>query len=308
MNTAKVIKPIVITDAMLTSSTVAENDYPAWASGTTFATGGKCISTVTHRIYESLKDANVGKDPTDIANRTGDSPWWLDIGPTNKLAMFDNVVGTVTTGTSPVTVVLRPGSVSGLAMLELSGRQAQVTMKDAPGGTVVYDRTVDLDGTIIESVFDWFFAEFEQHADFVLTDLPAQFSNCELAVSVSATTGSAGVGVLKVGTVVELGRTLAGAKAGIMDFSGKERDTFGNTLIVERAYSKEASFDIVTDSTRFNKIFRTLASIRATPAVYIGTESAGYEPLIVYGFFKDFSITVEYFSHHLCSLEIEGLV
>jgi len=33
----KVIKPTVITDAMLTHDTVPETDYPAWVSGATYA-------------------------------------------------------------------------------------------------------------------------------------------------------------------------------------------------------------------------------------------------------------------------------
>lgn len=302
MNTAKVIKPITITDAILTSSTVAENDYAAWNAATAYSVGDKVVRTSTHRIYERKVAGTSATAPES------DSTNWLDIGPTNRWAMFDNVVGTVTTGASPVTVVLEPGSVSGLAMLELVGREATVTMKDVAGGTTVYSQTVDLDGSIIDSVFDWFFAEFEQRNDFAITDLPAQFANCELTISVTTTSGNASVGVLKVGSVVEIGRTQAGARVGIIDYSRKETDAFGNTVVTERAYSKRATFDVVTDKASFNRIFRRLAALRATPAIYIGTESEGYDPMIVYGFYRDFSIDVAYPSHHICSLEVEGII
>lgn len=303
MNTAKIIKPTTIVDSMLVSSTVAEADYPAWVSGGSYSVGDKRIRTGTHRIYESLTThSGVSTLPEN------DSTNWLDISPTNRWAMFDNVVGTITTDASPLTVVLEPGSVAGLGLLELVGREAQVTMKDASGGTVVYDETVDLDGTIVESFFDWFFVDFEQRTDFVLTDLPSQFTSCELTISVTATSGNASIGVCKVGAVVEIGRTLAGAKAGIINYSAKTTDAFGNTVITERAYSKRATLEILTDSTSFNRIFRRLAELRATPAIYIGTESSGYDPLIVYGFFRDFSIDVAYPSHHLCSIEVEGII
>jgi hypothetical protein len=39
----KVIRPITITDAILTSSTVTEADYAEFAMGTTYATGDRCI-------------------------------------------------------------------------------------------------------------------------------------------------------------------------------------------------------------------------------------------------------------------------
>jgi len=298
----KVIKPTVITDAMLTHDTVPETDYSAWVSGATYAVGDKCIRTSTHRIYQRLvAGAGTTAPESDTTN-------WEDVGPTNKWAMFDNVVGTATTTTSPLTRVINPGSATGLALLELIGRQAQVVMKDQTGGTTVYSKTIDLDGTIIESVYDWFFAEYEQLTDVVLTDLPGQFPNGELTITVTATSGNVSCGVCKPGTVIEIGDTLAGAKAGIVDFSGKERDTFGNYSVVERSFAKEASFAVLTQKSDFNKIFRRLASLRATPAIYIGTEMTGYEPLIVYGFYKDFSIDVAYQSHHLCSLEVEGLI
>ena len=303
MSTAKIIKPTTITDVMLSSSTVAENDYPAWVSGGTYSTGDKRIRTTTHRIYEALTNhTGVSTLPENDATN------WLDIGPTNRWAMFDNVVGTVTSGASPLTVVLRPGQTSGLAMLELVGRSVQIIMKDAPGGTTVYSKTVDLDGSIIDSIYDWFFAPYEQRTDFALTDLPDQFASCELTITVTATSGNASAGVLKVGTVVELGKLQSGPRVGIIDYGKKDTDAFGNTIIVQRSYSKRASFDVVTDARALNRIYRRLAEIRSIPAIYIGTESDGFEPLLIYGFFKDFSIVVAYPSHHICSLEIEGII
>ncbi len=65
---------------------------------------------------------------------------------------------------------------------------------------------------------------------------------------------------------------------------------------------------MMTTLGSFNRIYRTLAALRATPCVYIGTEEAGYEPLLIYGFFSSFHIEIPYLTYHLCSLEIEGLI
>lgn len=300
----KILKPTVLTDAMIVSSTVAEPDAGevAWSNTTAYTERQECY--LGHRRYRAVV-ANTGVRPgaeTEFPTK------WVDIGPTNKMAMFDDVVGTTTVGASPLTVVLRPGSTTGLALMELSGRTAIARMKTATGGTVVYEKTIDLDGTIIESFYDWFFVEYEQLSDVVLTDLPGHFNNCELTVTVTATSGRPAIGVCKPGLVVELGRVQAGASVGILDYSSKDTNTFGQTSVVQRSYSKRGNFSIVTERARFNKIYRTLASLRATPCVYIGTEAAGYEPLLIYGYFRDFSIDVAYQQHHLCSLEIEGLV
>ena len=298
----KIIKPLAITDAMLTSSTVAETDYAAWNGATAYVIGDKVIRVSTHRIYERLTNGTTATAPEL------DSTNWLDISPTNRWAMFDNVVGTSTTVASPLTIVLTPGAVSGIGLLELVGRTVQITMRDAPAGTVVYDRTISLDGSLIGSVFEWFFEEYEQLTSVVLTDLPNHFNSCEVTITITASSGNASCGVCKIGDVINIGSLRSGARVSIIDFSPKTTDTFGNTVIVERAYSKRASFDVVTTPTIFNRIFRRLAELRATPALYIGSENAGYETLVVYGFYKDFSIDVAYQSHHLCTLEVEGLI
>lgn len=302
----KLINPVAVTDAMLTSSTAPENDYSAWSSATTYAIGDKVIRTQTHRIYESLVASNLNNVPED--NLTGTTPKWLDIGPTNRWAMFDNVVGTSTTIATPLTVVLQPGQVEGLALMELVGDTLTVTMKDAAGGTTVYSNTVDLDGSIISGWYDWFFEDYVQLTDVVLTDLPAEYPNCELTINLSISSGNVSCGVCKFGGVLTVGATQWGANVGITDYSKKDTDTFGNTIIVERSYAKREDFKIEVDPVEFNKIFRTLAALRATPVVWIGTEVEGFLPLIVYGFYKDFNIDVAYHSLFYCTLEIEGLI
>jgi len=298
----KIIKPHLITDSMMVSSSIAETDYPAWVSGQTYALGDKVIRTQTHRIYQRYAAGSSTVIPEL------DPTVWQDIGPTSKWAAFDNVVGTLSSGPSPMQHVIRTGSTDSLALFELTGRAARVVMKDATGGTVVYDRTVDLDASGIESFYEWFFNDFEQRSDIVLTDLPSQYASAELSVTLTSTSGNPAVGVMKPGLAAEIGETQYGATVGISDYSRKDRDVFGNVVIIERAFSKKASFSLVTNLASFNRIYRTLSNLRATPCVYIGTEAAGYEPLLIYGFFRDFSIDVQYPNYHLCSLEIEGLI
>lgn len=299
--TMLIIKPNVLTDAGLTSSTVPETDWPVWSAATAYAAGAKVIRTSTHRIYQRLIAGTTATAPESDATN------WLDIAPTNRWAMLDSAVGTVTSVATNLTVVLRPGAVGGIALLELAGKQAEITMKDAPGGNVIYSKTVQLDGTMITSFYEWFYEDYVQLTDLVLTDLPLHFVSNELTVSI---TGSSVVscGVCHMGEVLEIGNTQIGASVGIVDYSKKSVDAFGNYSITKRAFSKRSDLKLVTKASQFNRIFRALASIRSTPCIYIATDSPGFEPLIVYGFYKDFSIDVAYSSMHLCNLSIEGLV
>lgn len=298
----KVINPVALTDAMLVSSTAPETDYAEWSAATAYTLGQKCIRVSTHRIYERLV---AGTSPTPPEN---DITNWLDIGPTNRWAMFDNVVGTATTITTPLTVVLKPGSISGLALLELVGRTATVTLKETTGGAVAYSKTITLDGTIITSFYDWFYQPYVQEEAVVLTDLPFHFPSCELTISISASAGTVSCGVCKFGEVISIGASEYGATSGIIDYSVKTADSFGRYSIVKRNFSKRMSLKVITDQADYVRISRALAALRATPAVWIATDIYGYEPLTVYGFYKDFSIEVSYPTTNYCSLEIEGLI
>jgi len=302
MSGMKIIKPTVITDAMLVSSSVPEPDVgeEAWIATKAYTAGNVVIRASTHRKYERKVAGTTATPPEN------DAVNWFDAGPTNRWAMFDRKVGTATTSAGPLTVALRVGPASGLGALELVGRGLKAVLKDATGGTVVYTKTIALDGTVIESVYDWFFADFEQLTDAVMIDIPRHFTNGELTIELTGTSGVE-IGVLQVGQVIEVGMAKKGASVGITDFSKKERDTFGNYDVLERTWSKNSSMQVLTEARDFNKIYRSLAAIRAVPCIYIGTDRIGFEPMITYGFYKDFGITVDYEHSHLLNIEIEGL-
>ena len=307
--TTSVIVPVTITDAMLYSTTVPETDNAAWAAATSYTVGQKVTRAVSG-VHKNFQNIIAGVDatlPEVAALQT--TPRWLDIGATNAWAMFDQKVGTVTTVASPLTVVLKPNTgLSAVSLLELTGKTASITLKTATGGTTVYSASISLDGTIITSFFDWFYADYVQKTDLALTDLPAQYTTPEITVQVTSGAGNVGIGVCAVGKVVKLGNAQYGATLGILDYSRKDVDAFGNYVLTKRAYSKRMTLSLLTDKFDFSRIYRAMAGIRATPAVFIATEKSGYEPMIVYGFYKDFNIEVSYPQHHMCSLEIEGLI
>ena len=300
----KVIQPLVVTTGMLSASNVPETDYAEWNVATAYVVGNRVIKAATHRIYECLVN-NTGADPE--TNLIGATPKWMDYAPTNRWAMFDDVVGTITSRAANITATLLPGPFNSIALLGIKADVVVITIKETVGGAVIYTRTISMDATPIASLFDWFFLPYEQREDIILTDIPYQYSTPELTVSVTAGAGNAELGVCKFGEVTLIGGTQYGATAGITDYSIKEADSFGNYTIVQRAFAKRATFSVQTDGAQFNKIFRTLSVLRSTACIWIGTEEANYEPLTIYGFYKDFSIDIAYPTTNMCSLEIEGL-
>ena len=305
-STASMIVPVAVTDAMLASCTVAEpaTGETLWDASTAYTVGQVAIRTTTHRKYKRVV---AGTTHTPPEQDSGNGKNWLDIGATNRWAQFDRKVGTKTsTASGNLTTVLRPGSVEGLALLDLLGTSVTVTMRETPGGTVVYDKSINLDGSIVDSVYDWMYGEYSQRLNVVLTDLPGQYHSGELTVTVHSTSGAA-IGVLAVGRVYPLGATEYGAGAGIINWGKVNDDGFGNREWLEGEWANRVTLPLLAKRSDMAKLHRRLAAVRSTPCVYIGSETADLEPLVCYGVYRDLYITVPNYPLVALNLEVDGL-
>ena len=292
----KIITPVVITDAKLVSSSIPETDHPAWNAATAYAEGDRVILTSTHSIYQRLvAGTTAGSPDVDPAN-------WQRVGPTNRWAMFDRAVGSLSTATGSMTVTLAPGMVRGFALVDVNASTAVITM--TAGAETVYSRTVDLrDGTNIIDWESYFFGDFLRRKTLILTDLPP-YGEAHVTVTISGG-GTVSVGTVVVGSLFDLGISTHGMSLGIVDYSVKSTDAFGVTSVVERAWAKRMTVPVVLDTFKVDEVHRRLASIRAVPVIWIGGDQL--DQSVIYGFFKDWSIDVAYAAISYCSLTVEGL-
>lgn len=301
----KFIRPTAIIDARLTSSTAAEDDYPAWGGATAYAVGQRVIRAATHRVYERVSAGTTATAPElDAVN-------WLDIAPVNRWAMFDPKLGTVTTAANSLTVVMTPGRINSLALLGLDCSTATVTL--AAGGSTVYSASFDLDsGAQVGNWYQYFYEPVYQQTELLITDLldaalldiPA-YGEGVLTVTLSRPGGAVSCAMLVVGIVTDLGETLEKPQVSIRDYSRKEPDGFGNYSLVERDYSKRMSADVLVMRPNVDAVVKTLSRYRATPVVWIG--SGSYGCLVIYGFLADWSLVIENQAASKFSAQIEGM-
>lgn len=268
-STLQLLQPVPVTDAMLAGSLVAENDAPAWAAGTGYAKGARVIRASTHRVYESLITGNTGKTPE------AEPAWWLDLGPTNRWAMFDQALGTATTRNGGVEVTLNGGTANAVSLIDLVGDTVRVRANG-------YDQT-----------------QAVKPGALTFTGLPGAG---QVIVTVSG--AQAAVGTLLIGRMVGLGVTEAAPTAGITDFSRKETDDFGAVSVVERGYLKRMTARALIRTDAVDIVADRMASVRARPSLWIG--QSGVDAITVYGFVKDFEIEVGTAVSKL-SLTVEGL-
>lgn len=297
-----VVKPVVVTDAMLTGTNVPETDHAAWSSGTTYAVGNRVIVTSTgvHKIFESLQAGNLNKNPVT------EPAWWIEVSATNRWKVFDLSNSSQTAQATSIWYEVTPGqSVNAVAVLNLVNVQTVRYRLTDPSFGVVYDKTYTLNSiTSSASWWAWFFGGRTEQPQHVALDLPS-YPNATLRVDFTGGAQMA-VGVLLLGQQKSIGLGVQqGARVGIQDYSRKETSDFGDTVLVQRAFAKRASFQMLLANSELDNAQALLTSLRALPCLWIG--SSRYAATTVYGFFKEFDIAISYADYADCSIDLEGL-
>lgn len=220
---------------------------------------------------------------------------WVDIGASKRWGMFDtgpSTVSTSTTAGSPITVVFKPGVADTIVLIGLAGDSFSVLVKSSSGGATIYSS-----GTL----------SIVAGKIYVLTGM-ATSSTAEFTVTVNRASGYAECAMCIPGNATTIGATEYGATAGIRDYSRKEIDPdTGAITLTQGRYAKTLRAQFRADSSTYNTVSALLESLRATPVVWIGDNDATISALTVYGWYKDFSLVVDYPTYGIYSLEIEGM-
>lgn len=307
----RVISPIAITDTELTASNISATAYPEWDVSTTYAANdyvyvegvtGKAFQTV----YQSQVGSNLGNDPTE-----DDGTNWIEIGATDRYKPFDRKISDTVSNSGTITYSIVPGAlVTGIGFLGLTAAVVRVQVYDDSSPAVeVFDETRSLvDDT---DVVDWYsFFTWEADAAYdteaIFDGIPV-YVGYQIDITVGDGTGTAAVGQIVIGKVSGLGTTLDGTSISIQDFSTKSRDTFGNAVLVERAFVDETTFTFSLPTGDARRVKRILSGLRATPALYYADADKPEFGATVFGFYQDFDIPLSAGGVSFATLTIEGL-
>ena len=295
----KFVKSIVVTDALLTATSVAEADHPTYSAATTYALAARVI--LNHVIYESLQAGNLAKAPAT------EPDWWSAVSPTNRWKLFDFSSSTQTLVDTSDYYEFTPGqAVNAVALINTSGLLTVRVRLTDPSFGVVYDTgLLDVAPKPPSATwYSWFFEPRTEQTQLVLSELPS-YPNAVLRIDVTTTTTGL-IGGLVFGSQRSLGMGVQqGARLGITDYSRKERNDWGDTVLVQRAFSKRASFQLLVSNADLDATFAMLADMRATPCLWMGSSNLG--SLVVFGFYSNFDIGIAYANYSECSIDIEGL-
>jgi hypothetical protein len=298
----------------------------AWSNTKAYGVGYRVKKNGT--VYENIQAGNLGKDPELSTNAL----FWLAVKKDNQQALFDNKLGNscqMSRGSLVFEFRTGKNNFDTLALLDVdaydvtyeivdniryfnpptsntlvfstnslrqSGTVAVVKQGDAliiRGLSILGDRTVTATDRI----------EYKERIILTLTK-----PGSDGVINPNNLKNYTRIGELVIGNIKDLGLTQYGATAGITSYSTKTTDIYGNTSITKRPTAKTMQIKAEVPKADTNRVHSLLTQLESLPCVWIGTTDSAYStPLIVYGFFKDFSTSIDYPSYSMCNINIEGL-
>jgi hypothetical protein len=276
--------------------------YGTYSPVGTYALGDRVLyldgTIPAYLIYESAQASNTGHALTDPA-------WWTFVSYGNQWKMFDTVSNsqTISLTGSIVAQFFATPLANTVALLNVIGSSVTVDVKVS--GVTVYTQTKSLlvasDG--VRDWYEYFYGDMGTRTSALFTDLPS-FANQSIEVTLTGS-GTVAIGTLAVGYGYYMGDTQYGLSLGIIDYSRKVADDFGQYQVVERPYSQRMSGTVTIPNARVTEISKLLADYRATPVVVIGADD--FEASFVLGFIKEWELVIRYVSHSVYTIQIEGL-
>lgn len=285
-----VLVPTQITFADIVSYNVPlDSDVTMWDVAVTYAKGDKVtLSNCQAVIYESVENNNLGNDPS-----LGDGTKWVKLDqPSNCYAMFDDSVGTQTSGNIAIDggdikiKLTAKGKLSGFAFLNVNNcSEVYVKVVSGDGVTTVYEETRTMSAKVSGGWWAWLFGGSNEIDNYIEFEFPPVV-NGTLEVEFRSAGVAVKVGAFVYGDFFYIGEATSGMSLTLKDFSRFEEDVFGNYTIVPRRKSKRPSYPVIIDNNRFDLVCRTLESLSNKPVLWVADKDK-FNEMVVMGFYRD---------------------
>lgn len=255
----------------------------AWSSATAY-TGVENNINYGGRLWSSIAPS------TNVVPGTNTSKWRTS-GPSNRMAPFDDQINTRAQATGSMTYVLQSGFFDGLALYGLQGDWLKITLKDSPGGDVLYTWEGDLYEQAA-GLYEYLFIPLRMLTKKVVHDLPF-YPEAELTITVTAQySAPVGIGMLVCGFWASLtgngptnipGGVEYDASAQIKTYSYIKTEDDGTTTIIPRNSATNLSCQVVIDGDQANYAADVLSKIAARPVAIILSNMPRYDYLNTFG-------------------------
>lgn len=251
-------------------------------------------------IFQDLVYQAKQNVPVDAGNPNITTEYWLVYGSINKLKPFDGIINSTATRDGSMwyelNITARSEALAFLSMRNVTS--IIVSLVNTYTGIEVYQNTIDL--------FDASAGQYSSEA--VLIDLPFPGYHKLTANITLLGTGTLYLGGIIFGQLYDVGTPNYGASTSIIDYSTKNTDIYGTQTILERSFSRKMDVNLTLPADTLKDLWDFLTAMRSTPLIWIASDAFDYSGiLVVYGFYKDFSVSITNCDYIELSLNIEGL-
>lgn len=292
-----------LTDATFTAGTIAEPSprETAWASGVNYPAGQEVARATTHRVYRCAVAHTSAASPLP----ENDPTRWKEMRPTDRWAPYGpwvNAAGqTIYSGqavestTANLVWRLNLRYANAVALFGLRGATLRAQAYDAPGGTLVATRVVNLKRPAA-GYWDLILGERSYRDRVLLRDLP-MLPNGELVISIEG-----GAGQLRRVTQIEAGklRQVHGANFGGTEYGVsntprarmfREQDADGTEKVLLFGVSQDMEASVVMDGNRENAALTALRGLAGRGVALLPSLGASYESRLTFGVIDSAPVT-----------------
>jgi hypothetical protein len=302
----KIVIPAVVQDANIISINILENDMPLHSMLTTYALGDQVmiLGVNIHQIYQSVHATNLGNNPLSELDLNNPVHWSL-VGATNAYKIFDTYTSSQAVNTDTITFSVKDlGVINTIGLLNIDAASASLVGYD-DADNLIYNQTVDLTSySTFASYYDYYFTPFLRKNVYVFEDIPPVI-NGRFIITLSTD------GIVKLGNFVAgygYGMATINYSSNVRqkDYSIKQQLPTGEYYFQEGATSTIADFYFTLPNEKFDLLQRLIQTLRATPALYVGSEL--YESTNLFGIVLDAPSTLTYATHSECRMQVESLI
>jgi hypothetical protein len=219
--------------------------------------------------------------------------------------MFDQVSGSQTVQAEEICIAIRPGIIDSLGFVATLGTKIEAVMYDPVEG-IVYTETIDLIyKSTVNDAYSYMVEPIITADAGALLGIPP-YSNATLSLRISNPGGNAKCGTFVVGLQFDFGGTEWNPVKGIVSYSVKGANDFGEYELIKRNNAKKMSATVIVENDRFDAVDQIMAQYESVIVFWVGTDAA-YSAFIMLGFYNEYSMPLGV-EQSVLSVEIEGVV
>lgn len=275
-----IMRPQAMTDAMLVSSNVEEDDEAPYNMLTTYPLGAMVMLLETHSVYENSLPGNQGNNPKLHPDK------WTRVRATNRWRMFDGTNSSKTTRASSISYVFDPGGAVGMvaALSLVNCNSIQLRLIDPVYGLVHDDTSYPSPSPVQSNWWEFYFGAWVGGSSISISENLPAYPNAKLHVDLVGGPDLA-IGLLLFGQPREWGIGVEyGAGLGWQIYSKREPNKYGDIQFLRLPPSKRANVELVVKNAEVDPLLTYLESVHADLCLFIVLRA--YEAGVIFGIFE----------------------